>query len=418
MRYFVALFVCIFSFFSSLRAQDDYLQVVSLEADRGLQGVFHSAGVSDEKKGVEINAIKSLFYTLFFQGVEGVNDGQPLVCHPNEMYTKTFFNASARYAAYVVNVEEVVKPKKIAGRYQGTMAITVKLRQLVNDVKKNTRCDEVKVETPKTKIAKPTIIVVPYAREGESFQAIIENENNSDQMIAVGAVEEGLLENDIEIRSLKGVLEGRKRQALYDTRSNTSNEKELLRSSGADVYIEVKMEPHITAEGTSVSLDLTARQTGTGIEWAKKVGTSNKFRTSDVKRLCQFVVKDNLPSFINQIIDRYMQPTRITLDIYTNGPSLMDACKTGRRIIDEIKRWLAKNAHEGDYKAAGTNADYTRFDYIVIPSHDKEGIKMDAGMFLGEMAAFLKTIGVSVDTGSIIDEGNIMQMTLTESEDY
>jgi hypothetical protein len=34
------------------------------------------------------------------------------------------------------------------------------------------------------------------------------------------------------------------------------------------------------------------------------------------------------------------------------------------------------------------------------------------------MAAFLKTIGVSVDTGSIIDEGNIMQMTLTESEDY
>lgn len=418
MKKIVSIFSFLICTLSLLHAQDDYLQVVSLEADRGLQGVFHSAGVSDDKKGVEENAIKSLFYTLFFQGVEGVNEGQPLVCKPNEMYTKTFFNASARYAAYIVNIEETDKPKKIAGRYQGTMAITVKLRQLVNDVKKNTHCDEIIAEKPKTKIAKPTIIVVPYAKGGENFQAIMENENNSDQMIAVGAVEEGLLENDIEIRSLKGVLEGRKRQALYDTRSDTSNEKELLRSSGADVYIEVKMEPHVSSEGTSVSLDMTARQTGTGIEWAKKVGTSNKFKTTNIKRLCQFVVKDNLPSFVNQIIDRYMQPTRITLDIYTNGPSLLDACKSGRRIIDEIKRWLAKNAHEGDYKAAGTNASYTRFDYIVIPSHDKEGIKMDAGMFLGEMAAFLKTIGVSVDSESIIDEGNIMQMTLTESQDY
>lgn len=411
------LFGLLLCCFSSLKAQEDYLQIVSLEKEIGIQGIFYSAGIADEKKGVEENAVKSLFYTLFFQGVDGVNDGKPLVCKPNEMYTKTFFNASARYAAYLVNVEEAVKSKKIAGRYQGTMAITVKLRQLVNDVKKNTRCDEMVDDKPKTKIAKPTVIVVPYVKEGENFQSIMENEANSDLLIAIGAVEEGLLENDIEIRSLKGVIEGRKRQALYDTRSDTSNEKELLRSSGADVYIEVMMTPHVTQEGTSISLDMTARQTGTGIEWAKKVGTSNRFRTTDVKRLCQFVVKDNLPSFVEHIIEKYMEPVRITLDIYTNGPSLLETCNSGRRIIDEIKRWLAKNAYEGDYKAAGTNATYTRFDYIVIPTYDKEGIKMDAGMFLGELAAFLKTVGVSVDAESVIDEGNIMQMTLT-SEEY
>ena len=119
-------------FSTSVKAQE-YLQIVSLEADKGANAVFSSAGIADNKKGIETDAIKSLIYTLFFQGVEGVNDGKPLVSKPNEAYTNTFFNNLARYTPYVVSAEEAVKATKVGGRFQGTMRITLRLRQLIND---------------------------------------------------------------------------------------------------------------------------------------------------------------------------------------------------------------------------------------------------------------------------------------------
>ena len=111
-------------FTTSAKAQE-YLQIVSLEAEKGANAVFSSAGTADSKKGVETNAIKSLIYTLFFQGVEGVNDGKPLVSKPNEAYTNTFFNNQARYTPYIVSTEEAVKTTKVGGHFQGTTRITL-----------------------------------------------------------------------------------------------------------------------------------------------------------------------------------------------------------------------------------------------------------------------------------------------------
>ena len=63
---------------------DDYLQVVSLLSTSGGQATFVSAGMAADKKEVEINAAKSVFYTLFYQGVTGINDGKPLVNKDNK----------------------------------------------------------------------------------------------------------------------------------------------------------------------------------------------------------------------------------------------------------------------------------------------------------------------------------------------
>ena len=60
----ILLFLCT----TSAKAQE-YLQVVSLETDKGATAVFTSAGIADSKKGVETDAIKSLIYTLFFQAL-------------------------------------------------------------------------------------------------------------------------------------------------------------------------------------------------------------------------------------------------------------------------------------------------------------------------------------------------------------
>ena len=55
-----------------------YLKNVTLDSDNDLYATFISEGKSSEKGDVEENAIKSVFYTLIYEGVEGINDGEPI----------------------------------------------------------------------------------------------------------------------------------------------------------------------------------------------------------------------------------------------------------------------------------------------------------------------------------------------------
>jgi hypothetical protein len=77
----ISFFVC------HIVLADDYLQIVSLLSSEGGKATFSSAGMSMDKKEVEANAAKSVFYTLFYQGVAGINDGKPLVNKDNKLYT-------------------------------------------------------------------------------------------------------------------------------------------------------------------------------------------------------------------------------------------------------------------------------------------------------------------------------------------
>lgn len=301
-------------FSTSVKAQE-YLQIVSLEADKGANAVFSSAGIADNKKGIETDAIKSLIYTLFFQGVEGVNDGKPLVSKPNEAYTNTFFNNLARYTPYVVSAEEAVKATKVGGRFQGTMRITLRLRQLINDVRKNTHYDEMLAETPKPKLPKPTIIVVPIKKKGESYESILENDN--DYRIAVSAVQQGFEACDITTQNVLKQIEAMKLSGEYEENAGAteSNDKQLLLRSGADVYVTVDLMRDNTGQEISLSLILQAYEVTSGAIWATADGSTNRFRSTDTKRLCSYAVKDLLPSFMEKIVKQYSLPSRVALHV-------------------------------------------------------------------------------------------------------
>ena len=97
---------------------EDFLQIVSMESEQGTQAVFTSAGMGISKEEAEVNAVKSLFYTLMFQGVDGVNGNKPLVVADNKVYTNSFFNRQARYNVYVVGSERVGKFEKVGDSYE------------------------------------------------------------------------------------------------------------------------------------------------------------------------------------------------------------------------------------------------------------------------------------------------------------
>ena len=418
--------LCVFSL-ASLFAQvnaEDFLQIVSLESEQGTQAVFTSAGMGASKEEAEVNAVKSLFYTLMFQGVDGVNGDKPLVVADNKVYTNSFFNRQARYNVYVVGSERVGKFEKIGDSFQVTMKVTIRLRQLVGDVQKNTK-PETKVTTVTPPegpggtaniAAKPTIIVVPYKKDGESYKAILEND--FDKRIAVSEVKKEFENLGIKTIDLQGRLDATNRGMQYDDNIGTaeSNDKQMLLSSGADVYVIVDLKKDVTAEGSRVALIMEARETASGTMWASENGWTKRYPTNATDQLCAFAVKDNLPPFLAQIEKNYANPINAVLRVAVDGTSavtLFDECDNGERIIDAIQDWLDRNAHQGDYHLQGEMAESAIFDYVIIPRQDKNGYKMTTSKFARELRKHLISLGVQLDgaTGVRI-EGNTIMLTI------
>ena len=427
MKRIISIAISLMFSFACLLAQvsaEDFLQIVTLESEQGTQAVFTTAGMGINKEEAEVNAVKSLFYTLMFQGVDGVNGGRPLVIVDNKVYTNSFFNRQARYNVYVIASERVGKFEKIGDMFQGTMKVTIRLRQLVGDVQKNTKGEpKVTTITPPEGpggtaniAAKPTIIVVPYKKDGESYKAILEND--FDKRIAVSEVKKEFENLGIKTIDLQGRLDAVNRGMQYDDNIGTaeSNDKQLLLSSGADVYVIVDLKKDITSEGSRVALIMEARETASGTMWASENGWTKRYPTNATDQLCAFAVKDNLPPFLAQIEKNYANPINAVLRVAVDGTSavtLFDECDNGERIIDVIQDWLDRNAHQGDYHLQGEMAESAIFDYVIIPRQDKNGYKMTTSKFARELRKHLISLGVQLDgaTGVRI-EGNSIMLTI------
>ena len=401
-----------------LQAQD-YLQIVTFESESGVNGVFITAGAADDKKGVESDAVKSLFYTLMFSGVEGVNNDKPLVYNSNPSYTNSFFNSAARYVGYVVEAKEVDKPKKVGGRYQGTYRVTIRLKQLVNDVKKNTGGKEAEQKAEKEAkrlVPKPKIMVVPFRKDGEDYKAILENDR--DLRAAVSEVQKGFEALDIETESILSSHNSNNRRAQYEESVDaaSSNLKQLLLSADADVYVVVDLEKNISASGSSVSVILTAYETATDNIWATENSWTNRFNTTNITALCSYAVRDYLPSFLEQIVKNYNEPSSIVIQFSVKNGSMVsmrDRCSNGRRLSDVIQEWLDDNAHDGEYHVQGIVDESAVFDDVLIPKADEKGKKMNAEKFGSRLCDALYAVGVDTEYNT---EGNNVLITVLSIE--
>lgn len=401
-----------------LQAQD-YLQIVTFESESGVNGVFTTAGAADDKKGVESDAIKSLFYTLMFSGVDGVNNDKPLVYNSNPSYTNSYFNSAARYVGYVVEAKEVDKPKKVGNRYQGTYRVTIRLKQLVNDVKKNTGGKEAEQKADKEAkrlVPKPKIMVVPFRKDGEDYKAILENDR--DLRAAVSEVQKGFEALDIETESILSSHNSNNRRAQYEESVDaaSSNLKQLLLSADADVYVVVDLEKNISASGSSVSVILTAYETATDNIWATENSWTNRFNTTNITALCSYAVRDYLPSFLEQIVKNYNEPSSIVIQFSVKNGSMVsmrDRCSNGRRLSDLIQEWLDDNAHDGEYHVQGIVDESAVFDDVLIPKADEKGKKMNAEKFGSRLCDALYAVGVDTEYNT---EGNNVLITVLSIE--
>ncbi len=415
------ILVMLFTLCAKFCLAQGYPGIVTLESSDEKQATFITLGVADKKGDVELNALQSLFHTLFYTGVDGVNDGEPLVTNNKVDYLSNFIDVKS--VMYGANHTVINEPEKNSQkRFQATYRVKVPIQNLYKELTQNgvyespaSSVELADVESIDNQVL-PTIMVVPYKTDSESYEAILQSDY--DRRIAVSKVQAGFESRNITTVDLSAKIVAMKRRAEYESSTADSNDKQLLMSSGADIYVTVDMLKDIQSSGSRVSLIMKAYESSTGSILASKDGFTNRYNTSAVDQLCSYAVADNLQPFLDDITNNFNKQIngskRVVLQISIEGSSMMtmddQVGSNNYRLSDLLRQWVRKNSDQGKYHLQGIMPESMIFDYVMIPAVDQDGLMMDAAQY-----AFLLHSYLSEDQGvscsSKID-GNSIYITI------
>ena len=418
MKYLVFFCMLLFGMFS-LSAQEIYSNDVSCINNDGNVAKINASGLAEKKKEVYDNALKSIFNALFINGVDGINNGKPFLEKENSYYVNQFFKS--RYQLFVKNYSEASKPEKTSsGLYKGRVVAEVLIDALIKDMVRNKVMEKplenrTMAETQE-EIPLPTIMVVPYKRNTNMSYATILS-TDFDLRMAVSAVDNGFKQLHVNTISVETRADMAQRSLDWEANSADSNDRQLLSNSGADVYVIVDIKKDISSLGSRVSLIMSARETSTGRTLASRSGWTNRFKTTELDRLCAYATQDVLAGFLQDISVEFAKKltkgNTIALRVGLSGTSINTlndrVGDSNVSIASLIRNWVRKNSQGGRYHIQGSVAESLIFDTIQIPTRDADGLLLDASTYADNLAFFLEEQGISCE---IRIDGNTIYVTI------
>ena len=402
-----------------LTAQELYSnEVTCVKADDNLV-IVTASGISAKKKEVYNMALKSIFNAIFLNGIDGVENGQPLIGKEDSYYMSQFFGS--RYMLFVKDYETVGEPARQPSKlYKGTVTAQILLGALKKDLIRNKLMEKSQedrsMKETREQIALPTIMVVPYKRNDRNSYATI-LKNDFDLRIAVSTVKDGFVKLGVKTIAAEGKLEGTLRASEWESKNADSNDKQLLMNSGADVYVIVDLQKDIsTTAGSRVSLIMTARETATGMDLASRKSWTNRFRTTDVDKLCAYAAQDVLDGFLKDISKEFARKVEhgntvvLRVSLADNAINTMNSRINGNTTLSAyIRNWVRKKAQGGRYHIQGAVDDSLIFDSVQIPAKDSDGLPLDCITFADNLVNYLNDSGI--DSEHRVD-GNTIYLTI------
>lgn len=418
MKYLVFFCMLLFGMFS-LSAQEIYSNDVSCINNDGNVAKINASGLAEKKKEVYDNALKSIFNALFINGVDGINNGKPFLEKENSYYVNQFFKS--RYQLFVKNYSEASKPEKTSsGLYKGRVVAEVLIDALIKDMVRNKVMEKplenrTMAETQE-EIPLPTIMVVPYKRNTNMSYATILS-TDFDLRMAVSAVDNGFKQLHVNTISVETRADMAQRSLDWEANNADSNDRQLLSNSGADVYVIVDIKKDISSLGSRVSLIMSARETSTGRTLASRSGWTNRFKTTELDRLCAYATQDVLAGFLQDISVEFAKKltkgNTIALRVGLSGTSINTlndrVGDSNVSIASLIRNWVRKNSQGRRYHIQGSVAESLIFDTIQIPTRDADGLLLDASTYADNLAFFLEEQGISCE---IRIDGNTIYVTI------
>lgn len=385
--------------------------------------VLSATGWHNKKNQTEEEANKTAFKILFSIGVEGYNNGKPLVDLKSRTENKDYFNKmllGGRYNMFVKSSKTVSGPEREARMFKSTVHVAIYIAALERDMKAYNISPSFGQVTSdvKKEIQLPTIMVVPYKSMGKSYKDILQND--FDRRIAVAKVQESFNKKGVSTIDLEAKLNAALRSANFEINDAQTIDKQMLRNSGSDVYVTVDLKKDFTSNGNRIALILKAYETSTGNVLANKQNWSGRFRTSAIDQLSVMAIKTIMDDFLDQVSTNFQKKVSngntivLNVSIANDATTDMDSeLGNGQLPLSDILRlWVKKNAHKGRYHVQGSIAEAVIFDQIQMPTKDENGNAYSVNDFAFNLWDYLRS-----DMGIVCKkrvDGNTIYITILE----
>lgn len=246
----------------------------------------------------------------------------------------------------------------------------------------------------------PTIMVVPFTKEGEDIRTVLESDVN--KRAALTSIREEFDNRGFTTIDFLGKFRAMSTSSAFNEGNQSDFVSEVIQNSGADVYITAEINLLRRGDGAkSVGIILNAYDVSTGQTLGNKQANAGPFKTDNIARLVDVAIKKDMEAFLDNMQGKFN-------DIVANGRSIMidfgiddgstvlfsDETPDGDMISDAIEMWMSENAYKGYYHIAGTTERKIIFDDVKIPLKE-DGKNYTVNKFGMLLQRFLKTLGLT-----------------------
>lgn len=228
-----------------------------------------------------------------------------------------------------------------------------------------------------SKSIQPKIMVIPRIMAHENLKTYFDSSIN--MQIAITKINEAFQKRNANVIQLSSKLKEIQTNSLINQSSGNNEEYKsmVLQSSGADIYVETKLNivPYPTRNANSVTIILEGYQVGTSNLLGSQVGHSRINQTPDIGLLISEALDSISISFLNLMQLKFDE-------IVENGQSIFvefvispeseftfdDEIGSDGKILSElIDEWFQKNAVNGVFNNQGVTSNHMILSDVRIP---------------------------------------------------
>lgn len=268
-------------------------------------------------------------------------------------------------------------------------------------------------------IVQPTIMVIPYTKEGEDIRTVLEADEN--KRIVLSKIKEAFDERGVSTIDFVAKLKAMESGNVFNLENKQDAKSLIIDMSGADIYVEAEIvcqQGYVSGQTESrVKVILTAYEAATGASLSNKVGESGTFYTQDIGKLGMKAIASCADDFLRVMQSKFSE-------IAENGRSLMlqigfdensqytmesEVGSQGLLLQDEIELWVEAHSYNNNYHLQGVSPMKMVFDDIKLPMTDETGKNYSTSKFGIEMLRFFRSLNLQISRSN---RGNTLYITI------
>ena len=253
----------------------------------------------------------------------------------------------------------------------------------------------------------PTIMVIPFTKEGQDIRRVLDNNANS--RVALAKVKEAFDNRGFNTTDFVAKLKETESRQVFTSDNLTDIKTQLIEYSGADIFVEVEANLERSSSGNSAQVILSAYDAATAASLSNKVGFSGKFYTEDFGKLTAKATEGIVEDFLNVMQTKFtdiVENGRLVSIEFSIGPDSDLRMSTEIKgddlpLSDALEVWMGDNTLNGNYHIQGASNLKILFDIVRIPLKDPNGNSYSTNKYALEIFKACRNM-VRNDTGAKI----------------